>query len=143
MPISIENIVVFSAGGAVGYLVRTIIDHNLAKSRGDRERSLKSFNDAAKVFRDSFTCVYQAFPNGREQLEHIVINNIEVQEVAMIEFSRHLSGKCKSNFEKAWDEYKQCNQKFLDGYDITCTEQKFLTEFKVFIDKLIDFAKQK
>lgn len=52
MPININDVVIFSAGGAVGYLVRTFIDHNLAKSRDAESRSANDFNEAADIMAD-------------------------------------------------------------------------------------------
>jgi hypothetical protein len=51
MPISFDNVAIFSAGGALGYFARTFIDHRLAKSRTDEDRKIKEFNQAAATFR--------------------------------------------------------------------------------------------
>lgn len=51
MPISIDNVAVFSAGGILGYLVRTFIDHRLAKSRTEEDRKIREFYQAAAAFR--------------------------------------------------------------------------------------------
>lgn len=53
MSISFDNIAIFSTGGAVGYLVRTLIDHRLAKNRAEEDRRAKEFMGAAVKFRSA------------------------------------------------------------------------------------------
>lgn len=133
----------FTAGTIIGMVLGAYLNHALAARRSDTESVRKGYNEAAKNFRDSFTCVIQAFPDGKERVEHIVINNIKNQEPAMIELKRHLTEKVKAEFEKTWQEYQECSDKFHRRYELECTEKEFLAEFEKFINKLIGFAKHK
>ena len=133
----------FAAGTLLGIVLGAYLNHSLANRRSDRESIRSGYNQAAKNFRDSFTCVYQAFPYGRERVEHIVINNIKTQETAMIEFKRHITDNIRADFEETWQEYEECSDDFYRGYDLKCTEPEFLAEFAKFITKLTDFAKHK
>lgn len=133
----------FTAGTLIGMVLGAYLNHSLAIRRSNFESVRKGYNEAAKNFRDSFTCVIQAFPHGRERMEHIIINNIKTQEIAMIELKRHLIGKAKTEFEETWQEYQECSDNFHGGYELKVTEQEFLAEFEKFINKLISFAKHK
>lgn len=133
----------FTAGGLIGLVLGTYLGHVLTIRRNNTESMRKGYNEAAKNFRESFTCVFEAFPDGMDRTGYIVINNFDKQNRVMIEFARFLEGSTKSKFEKAWNDYSQYNQKFYDGSAFNCGEEKLLNEFKKFIEKLMEFAKHK
>jgi hypothetical protein len=47
----VDTFVIFSLGGIVGYLIRTLIDHFLSKSRAAEDREARRLDEAVTTFR--------------------------------------------------------------------------------------------
>jgi len=114
MPVTIDNIVVFSLGGVAGYLVRTLIDHFLAKSRTREDREAKRFEDAATSFRSKVLAELEGiYPITRPWWDESVLprfqQSISKVETAAAEF-RHFI-KRKPEFDNAVKEYREYCQK--------------------------------
>ncbi len=109
MPITIDNVVVFSLGGIAGYLIRTLIDHFLAKSRTKEDREAKRFDDAATVFRSKvLTALEGIYPvNIVWQLQDYshFRESINKVETAAAEFRYFV--KRKAEFDYVISEYRQ------------------------------------
>jgi hypothetical protein len=104
----IDTLVTFSLGGIVGYLIRTLIDHFLAKSRAAEDREAKRHDEAVTTFRRAVltelegiypvTHVWeeQSYPRFRQSIPKI--------ERAAMEFSRFT--KRKTELDMAIKEYR-------------------------------------
>ncbi|BBA70043.1 hypothetical protein YM18_1508 [Geobacter sulfurreducens] len=120
MPISIDNVVIFSVGGILGYLARTLIDHRLAKSRTNEDRTIREFNDAAAKFRNEFTETVTAIREsqfGTRRFETTFFSQLFTQTYpahhdALVRFKHYLSNKDQEAIEKAWEEH--CWNGYLD-----------------------------
>ena len=89
--ITIEKTIVFSLGAIVGFLVRSLIDHLLAKSRTEEDRRIKGFNDAATKFRST------------------IINELVGLYPIPIDWPRDVAGRLNATFPKiqaAVEEFK-------------------------------------
>lgn len=109
MPISIDNVAIFSAGGILGYLARTFIDHRLAKSRTEENRKIKEFNQAAATFRSKVLAELEGlYPSrcgwDREEYARFKKTIPKIETIAQ-EFRFHLERK--KEFDTA--TYHYCN----------------------------------
>lgn len=113
MPISFDNVAVFSAGGALGYFARAFIDHRLAKSRTNEDRKIKDFNEAARTFKNRIRTelegIYQAKSSwGGEALSTIKEKTIRIRRYADT-FAESLEGSSRRDFNAATEAYcKYC-----------------------------------
>ena len=109
MPVTIDSVVVFSLGGVAGYLVRTIIDHFLAKSRTREDREAKSFSDAATTFRNKVLAelqgIYPIPPVWQPQDYPRFRHSIPTVETAAAEFRPFV--KRKAEFDTAIKKYHE------------------------------------
>ena len=113
MPITIDNVVVFSLGGIAGYMIRALIDHFLAKSRTKEDREAKGFDDAATSFRSKVLAelegIYPTPPVWQPQDYSHFRQSINKVEAAATEF-RHFI-KRKTEFDAAIKQYREYCEK--------------------------------
>jgi hypothetical protein len=104
----VDTLVTFSLGGIVGYLIRTLIDHFLAKSRATEDREAKSFSDAATTFRNKvlgeLQGIYPIPPVWQPQDYPRFGQSIPKVETAAAEFRPFV--KRKAEFDTAIKEYR-------------------------------------
>lgn len=106
--ITFDPTITFGAGTVAGALAMKIIDNWLAKSRGDRDRSLKAFNDAAEAFREAFKPEFISSQSSQAiggSYFYVLKEAFNRHESAVIAFKGHLSKKALIGFERAWEEY--------------------------------------
>jgi hypothetical protein len=105
----LETTITFSAGGVVGFLLRTLIDHFLAKSRTKEERRVRDFNEAARRFRDAFKEELLALsPNlskWEKDTSEILEAAFEKHRIAVFDFKPFLSKDELAGFHQAWGDY--------------------------------------
>jgi hypothetical protein len=152
MPVTIDNVVVFSLGGIAGYLVRTIIDHFLAKSRTREDREAKRFDDAATTFRTKVLTelegIYPVTQAWQPQVYPQFRQSINKVEIAAAEF-RHFS-KRKAEFDAAVKEYREYCSKItfagVSGWSIYTTfrnpdDTGPVEKIKTIVEHLVSFTK--
>lgn len=148
MPINLDNVVIFSAGGAVGYLARSIIDHFLAKSRTAEDRLFKEFNAAAENFRNVVAPVKHYILN--YPLHSLLLKQFPLHKEARIKFGTYLTGSDSIRFEEAWQKYEA---KYYDVISIGEKEELLVPNSEIIrslkqeipslIDVLLSFAQSK
>jgi len=154
MPISFDNIAIFSAGGALGYFVRTFIDHRLAKSRTDEDRRIKGFNESAIKFRSTIinelVGLYPIPIDWPRDIARRFNATFPKIQAAVEEFKPFVpSGQVKA-FNKAWLQYyTHCKHVVPKAFSPEGkiygekTSQEVRDEFKHNVDALLSFAKEK
>lgn len=109
MPIGFDKVAIFSAGGILGYLARTIIDHYLAKSRTEEDRRIKEFNEAATKFRSTvINELVGLYPIPIDWPIDITIRlntTFPKIQAAVEEFKPFVPTGDVSSFNKAWLQY--------------------------------------
>lgn len=108
MPITLDNVVVFSLGGIVGYLTHTLVVHFLAKGRATEDREAKRFDEAVTTFRRAVLAELE----GIYPVTHVWDRNVYPRfrqsipkvETAAAEFRQFI--KRKSEFDTAAKEYR-------------------------------------
>lgn len=156
--ITIDLAISFSVGGVVGYIVREIVGHRLARSRTLEAIRITEFNKAATKFREAFLPVRMALNPAQFALKQDLVNflngHFNDMRVAVLEFSDVLDGKTKDDFFQAWYEY-YCHQdqrnergiQFLEQYSCRGLrieqehEMKKLVQSR--IERILEFAKPK
>jgi hypothetical protein len=154
MPITIDTVVTFSLGGIVGYLVRTLIDHFLAKSRSAEDREAKRFDEAVTTFRRSILTELEGIYPVTHIWENTVFprfqQSVNKIETAAAEF-RHFI-KRKAEFDVAVKKYRDYCQK--REYERVSTWQMYtdmrkpgdigpVETFKNLVEELISFTERK
>lgn len=136
MPINIDDVVVFSTGGAVGYLTRTLIDHRLAKSRDKESRNTKDFNEAADIMADVMR-KERDFPSTESNIDFFA-------------FRRVLSQNELSRFDRCIEKYKKAKVDSAIKYDDensvyvrSSGRYQDPTSIISAIDELLEFTKRK
>lgn len=123
--ITVETILIFSSGGALGYLLRVLIEHSLAKSRDLQNRHTTAFNQAATEFYEAFTKELTALdPNGPlsgVDPYKILESALQRHKEAIIKFKRHLSADEAGRLDLAWQQYYR-HHKHTDTENV-CIEQ--------------------
>lgn len=119
--VTVVNALTFTTGGVLGYLIRIIIEHRLARSRSIESLKLVEFNKAAANFRSAFDDVLVLLrKNFREDSQTMMIDKIITPEVldrqdkARIQFEPFLDKSSLKGFSDAWDVY----EKFKENYNI-------------------------
>ncbi len=154
MPVTIDNVVVFSLGGIAGYLVRTLIDHFLAKIRTREDREAKKFDDAVVIFRSKVLAelegIYPVTQIWQPEIYPRFRSSINKVETAAAEFRYFV--KRKAEFDTAVKEYHEyCSKVTFEGvsawfmYTSTRTPGDIgpIETFKNIVDHLLSFAKEK
>lgn len=113
---------IFFSGTAFGvflfYLIRTIVDYNLARLRSRDDRRASKFNEAAEKFRTIiFTQFKGIYPVTRLSVEEINTrildtNSIAEIEAAVIEFSYLLSNRRRTKLIKTLEQYQKTYKTF-------------------------------
>lgn len=146
--ITIADTVTFFFGGALGYLIRTLIEHRLALSRNIETTKIAAFNKAASSFRNAFDDVLVLLrKNFRDKT--VMIDQIITPEVldnhdkARIQFEPFLDKSSLEGFNDAWDAY----EKYKENYNIHKPDDLSIRYISLkMIDHiygLLDYAKPK
>jgi hypothetical protein len=99
-----ENIIVFSSGAVLGYLIKTLIDHFLSKSRAAEDRQINDFNKAADSFREAFLPALKELET--DQSDRLLLNQFfDQHDEAKRRFESYLKGPKLHSFFKAWEQY--------------------------------------
>ena len=151
MPISIDDVFVFSAGGIVGYLARTLLDHLLARNRATEDRSIKAFNDAAIKFRAAFseeiTRIKTRNRGTTPNVTEILGISFPKHLAAVDEFRNHLLAKDLPEFNEVWDNYDngrrsgQYTDNLKNPHDVNPQEPQLVALDR--LEKLMKFAAPK
>lgn len=118
-----NDVIVFSAGAILGYLVKTLIDHFLSKSRVTEDREIKGFNDAAESFREVFIPTMKALET--DQSDRLILNQyFDLHDEARRRFEIYLKGSKLEGFREAWAQYENhCKTRTeVSPYDMFATE---------------------
>lgn len=105
--ITIANVLTFTTGGVLGYLLRTLIDHRLARSRSIEAIQIAEFNKAAAAFRSAFTNEIRELSDSNNAfvIQDIVSKSYISHANAFINFKPYLSASRTIEFQKAWDKH--------------------------------------
>ncbi len=117
MPISFDNIIIFSAGGVVGSLAGFLLEHRLSRSRGIELIQITDFNKAAAIFRvalvDEIYLLRKNIINGNTFIDTIITDNTYIgHEKAKIIFEPFLADTEMTGFNNDWDKYKNCKTNY-------------------------------
>jgi len=120
MPIGISEVVIFSAGGIVGYLGRQLLEHKLAIIRNFQTIKTTEFNKAAATFRAAFVdAIYtlrRSAKYGNKTPGNILIESVFAEhEKAKIMFEPFLYGADLQGFNSAWDNYRNYQNNYCMG----------------------------
>ena len=108
MSITIDTVATFSLGGFVGYLIRTLIDHFLAKGRAAEDREARRFDEALTTFRRAILTelegIYPVTQTWSKSIYPQFRQSITKVERAAAEFRPFV--KHKEEFDTAIEEYR-------------------------------------
>ena len=109
--IDITNILTFSTGGILGFLVGHYIDHLLARSRNWETIQITEFNKGAATFRAAFVnelfALRKNAQTGEQFLHSIITDEIFIaHEKAKILFEPFLTDNDLASFNTTWENYK-------------------------------------
>jgi hypothetical protein len=119
----LNNVAVFSSGAILGYLIKTLIDHFLYKSRTAEDRQINDFNDAADSFREAFIPVLKELET--DQTDRLVLQQFfDQHDEARRRFEDFLNGSRLQSFREAWKQYKDhCKERTeVSPYEMFATE---------------------
>lgn len=112
----------FFSGTAFGvflfYLIRTLVDYNLARLRSRDDRRASKFNEGAEKFRNQifvqFKGIYPVTRLSAEEINTRILNTNSITEIeaAVIEFSYLLSNRRRTKFIKALEQYQETYKTF-------------------------------
>lgn len=159
--IEIKNVISFSAGAVLGYLIKTFIDHFLSKKRMTVDRRLSEFNAAARAFQEAFIPAIRALEEDGN--DRFILNEfIESHDEARRRFEPYLKGADLVDFQQAWRRYEHyCKERInVSIYELIGSEAldpnkmqdpnhyKEVAEFRKqealeLINALLKFAKRK
>lgn len=147
--ITIVNALTFTTGGVLGYLLRTLIEHKLARSRGLETIRISDFNKTAAVFRDALLehkVFLQDLLTNKIYASHVpfTISDIELAKSA---FEFYLTDSVRPAFNETWGKYKNYTRYYTEEMcephnkpypTRTCNEQEEYRLKK--IDQLLQYA---
>lgn len=153
MPIEINTVIIFSAGGVIGFLVRTFIDHFLAKSRDKESIAIKEFNIAAEKFRNVFyTELEGLYPTPINWDKYNININAFLHskftklDRAVDEFRRYLPEGERTAFTNTWVAYYSANgderYECYDRYTAFGSNPTYKENFKKNVEQLLKYARQ-
>lgn len=121
MPVTIDNVIIFSLGGIAGYLIRALVDHCLAKSRAREDREVKRFDDAATGFRSKILAelggIYPIPPVWQPQDYFRFRQSVPKVETAAAEFGPFV--KHKAELDAAVKKYREyCCKVTFEGVSV-------------------------
>jgi len=133
----------------LGALIGGIVGHRLALGRDKR----KDFNDAAKIFRDSFTDEIRLLKKSRprrpdwsskepDTAYKIIKKALAAHDVAYISFKYFLNKHRQKAFDESWREYSNHLSEYDSGGDYA-KEKEIRKTILCRIDYLCNFAKMK
>lgn len=158
MPISLNETIIFSAGGVVGFLGRQLIIQIMASTRDKNTRAIIGFNSAAIKLREAFLpermALYPAQFALKIPLHTFLAEAYEKHRTAVFNFADFLSNKRKKSFMNAWYTYycheDQRNEKglpFFEQYScrglIIEKEHEMKNLVKLRIESILAFAEIK
>ena len=101
-----NNVIVFSSGAILGYLIKALIDHFLSKSRASEDREIKNFNEAAESFREAFIPVLKELET--DQNDRLILTQFfDQHDEAKRRFESFLNVSKQQSFHKAWERYQE------------------------------------
>ena len=118
-----NNVVVFSSGAVLGYLIKALIDHYLSKSRATEERQINDFNEAADSFREAFIPVLKELET--DQTDRLILKQFfDQHDEARRRFENFLNGSKLQSFRKAREQYRDhCKERTeVSPYEMFATE---------------------
>ena len=118
-----KNVVVFSSGAVLGYLIKALIDHYLSKSRSAEDRKINDFNEAADNFRNAFIPVLKELET--DQTDRLILRQFfDQHDEARRRFEGFLNGSKLQSFREAWERYRDhCKERTeVSPYEMFATE---------------------
>src|SRR5574341_223647 len=106
--ITIENILTFTTGGVLGYLLRIFIEHRLSRSRSLEILHITEFNKAAREFRAKVNESLALFQrreenwNGNNRNFRAASNFVHIIDLAVKDFAQFLTEESKTGFINKW-----------------------------------------
>ena len=134
-------------GGALGYLIRTLVEHRLAINRIKENIRITEFNKAAGEFRGAFAPAIAKFPllNDANAIDAMLKEELIPQSVAIERFRPFVHPDKTDAYQDAWENYHQSHKRegvssvyFLD-YAIGDEKKRFKL-FNDHIHAILSFA---
>jgi hypothetical protein len=156
--ITIDLAISFSIGGIIGFILKEIIGHHLARARALEAIHISEFNKIALKLREGFLPVLLALNPAqfviKEELPVFLDRSFHDLKGIVTEFANYLKGEAQTRFLQAWYEYHchpdQRNENcipFFEQYSCRGLTTKQEHEMKKLIrdriDKVLEFAKPK
>jgi hypothetical protein len=148
MPIGFNDVVIFSAGGIVGYLGRQLLEHKLAIIRNFETIKATEFNKAASEFRAAFVDAIFALRNnaryGKKRAGDIVMEPVVIaHEKAKIMFEPFVPASELASFNAIWEKYRYGERNQTEENQDNPALRKELSQIYLnHIDELLKFAKK-
>jgi hypothetical protein len=152
----VEPTIVFSIGGAFGYLIRLFVEHFLSKDRSRQDRIAAIFNSGAIAFKNAFIEEINFLKNYGESrfiedtAYYTLLKALPKHTAAYEAFIVHLDESDRLAISKAWTNYlypdadhnKDEGDAFiLIGYYTEADEPSGRNRALVNINKLLEHAK--
>ena len=153
-PVFFKNVLIFTTGGVLGFLLKTFLGHSLALSRIFQSIRINEFNKAAAPFRAAFVDEIHSLrsnsKSGDTDVYKIISDNTFIShEKAKILFEPFIPSDELEAFNCTWDEYKNYEYTFYTKLKTPyhpCNieqRQELSNNYLNHIDKLLGFAQPK
>lgn len=148
MPIQFSDVIVFSAGGFVGYLGRQLLEHKLAIIRNFETIKATEFNKAAAEFRAAFVdAIFLLRQNSRAGNVHPgnILNEPTVvgHEKAKIMFEPFLAATDLKGFDETWKTYRYGERNRTDNVNDPSYRQELCNIYLAHLEALLKYAEPK
>jgi hypothetical protein len=143
MPIELNDVIVFSAGGIVTYFGRQLFEQRLAISRLHKAAGISEHNKAVSEFRGAFAPAIFKFKITAERhaIEKMLREELIPQGIAIERFRPFV--KDKDAYQEAWESYHLSHKRegvsSVDFSDYTMGEEH--ERFSLFNQKINDILK--
>lgn len=145
--ITIDFGIGISIGGTIGFIIREIIGDRMARDRALETIRITEFNKAASTFRVAFVneifLLQENIKMGTKMPDEIIYPNILIaHEKAKIIFEPFVSSTELESFNKAWENYKNCENTYYPKHmgSYKAEKSKFYLDH---INHLLQHAKPK
>lgn len=151
--ITIVDAVTFSVGGVLGYLLRAVIDHRLARSRTIEAMQIADLNKAALDFHAAFAPAVAQINLAKKHsrfdvspaldLEKVLGDSLIEQATVIEKFRDFVPESQKTKYQEAWENYRI---EVAFGFDTTRMREDIDDPYAMYeylIHDILAFAKKK
>ncbi len=110
--ITMDDAVTFSLGGALGYFIRTFIEHRLARARTIEDTHIANFISDYRSFKEVFLPALNDLSKDDTSFIQILRDEFPKHDVAIQKIILELDGSRLDRMNEKWTEYKEVYAKW-------------------------------